>query len=237
MGLSPETLALGLIRYVVFLFSTTCHEASHALAAKIGGDDTAARGGQVSLNPIPHIQREIFGMVIVPMLALFLGGAMLGWASAPFDPDWQRRYPKRAAWMALAGPMANFTLMVLAGIAIRIGMIAGVFHSPESITFYTVTESIEPGVMEGLAKVVSIFFSLNLMLGVFNLLPIPPLDGFSVLGLFVPEDTARRLEDMRGAIGMYSMLALMVGWKAFSYVYDPIFLFAINLLYPGSHYG
>src|SRR5204862_4039055 len=94
----PELIALGFIWYVVFLFSTTCHEASHALAAKIGGDDTAARGGQVSLNPVPHIQREIFGMVVVPILALFLGGAMIGWASAPFDPDWQRRYPKRAAW-------------------------------------------------------------------------------------------------------------------------------------------
>jgi len=56
--LSPEALAFDFILFVVFLFSTTCHEAAHALAAKLQGDETAARGGQVTLNPVPHIQRE-----------------------------------------------------------------------------------------------------------------------------------------------------------------------------------
>jgi len=62
-SITPELIALGFIWYVVFLFSTTCHEAAHALAAKIGGDPTAAHGGQVSLNPIPHIRRSPVGMV------------------------------------------------------------------------------------------------------------------------------------------------------------------------------
>ncbi len=62
--LQPELIALGFIWYVAFLFSTTCHEAAHALAAKIGGDETAFAGGQVSLNPVPHIQREPWGMVV-----------------------------------------------------------------------------------------------------------------------------------------------------------------------------
>ncbi|MBA0083924.1 MAG: hypothetical protein HRJ53_02915, partial [Acidobacteria bacterium Pan2503] len=57
-NISPELLALGFIWYVVFLFSTTCHEAAHALVAKMGGDETAFLGGQVTLNPVPHIQRE-----------------------------------------------------------------------------------------------------------------------------------------------------------------------------------
>src|SRR2546429_4905208 len=61
-NISPDLLALGFIWYVVFLFSTTCHEAAHALAAKIGGDETAFLGGQVTLNPVPHIQREPWGM-------------------------------------------------------------------------------------------------------------------------------------------------------------------------------
>src|SRR5258708_2448900 len=105
--MTPEMLAVGVIRYVVFLFSTTCHEASHGLAAKAGGDLTAFEGGQVTLNPVPHIRREPFGMVVVPLLGLFLGGMMMGWASAPYDPAWQRQYPRRAAWMSLAGPAAN----------------------------------------------------------------------------------------------------------------------------------
>lgn len=235
--LSPELMVLNLIRYAVFLFSTCCHEASHALSAKRMGDETAARGGQVSLNPLPHIQREPIGMVVVPMLGLILGGGMIGWASAPFDPEWQYRYPKRAAWMALAGPVANFCLMLLAAGLIRTGMVAGVFQSPDSVNFYTVTEAVQPGAWEGLAKVVSMMFSLNLMLGIFNLLPVPPLDGYSVIGLFLSESAARRMADFRSTLGMYSMLALMAGWQAFSYIYNPIFLGAINLLYPGLHYA
>ena len=129
--MNTPDLALGAIWYIVFLFSTTCHEAAHALVAKLGGDTTAAEGGQVTLNPIPHIRRSPFGMVVVPILSFLVGGWMIGWASAPFNPAWQRQYPRRSAWMALAGPAANFSLMILAGIAIRIGLAAGYFRAPE----------------------------------------------------------------------------------------------------------
>src|SRR6202171_469614 len=119
--LTPELLTAGLLRYVVFLFSTTCHEAAHALAAKWGGDLTAFHGGQVTLSPVPHIQREPFGMVGMPLLSFILtkGSWMMGWASAPFDPYWQRGHYRRAAWMAFAGPGAHFTLMLFAALAIR----------------------------------------------------------------------------------------------------------------------
>src|SRR5260370_42564031 len=110
--LQPELIALGLIWYVAFLFSTTCHEAAHALAAKIGGDDTAFVGGQVSLNPVPHIQREPWGMVVIPILSLIVNGSLIGWASAPYNPEWERRHPHRAAWIALACPTTNYTLLL-----------------------------------------------------------------------------------------------------------------------------
>src|ERR1700738_4309900 len=108
-------LALGIIWYIVFLFSTTCHEASHALAAKIGGDLTAFEGGQVTLNPVPHIQRSPFGMVVVPIVSFLLGGWMIGWASAPYDPNWQRQYPRRSALMGLAGAGGEFPLFGFGG--------------------------------------------------------------------------------------------------------------------------
>src|ERR1700743_2260409 len=111
--LTPQLLTIGFIYYIVFLFSTTCHEAAHALVAKWGGDSTAALNGQVTLNPIPHIRREVWGMVVIPMVAFLFMGQMIGWASAPFDPAWERRFPKRAAVMALAGPAGNFHLIVL----------------------------------------------------------------------------------------------------------------------------
>jgi Zn-dependent protease len=97
--LTPDLLVTGFIWYVAFLFSTTCHEASHALVAKLGGDDTAALGGQVSLNPIPHIRREPFGMVLIPLLAFFMSGSMIGWASAPYDPCGNAAIPAaRRGW-------------------------------------------------------------------------------------------------------------------------------------------
>src|SRR5260221_7498610 len=124
-----ELLAYGFVWYVAFLFSTTCHEAAHALVAKLGGDDTAALGGQVTLNPVPHIQREPWGMVVIPILSFIVthGTGVIGWASAPFNPQWERRYPRRAALMALAGPAANYTLMLLAVVGLRVGQSIGWF--------------------------------------------------------------------------------------------------------------
>ena len=109
--MSQEQLVSGLIYYVVFLFSTTVHEAAHAWAAKLGGDLTAYHGGQVSLDPRPHIQREPFGMVILPLISTLTTGWPFGYASAPYDPQWAMRHPKRHAWMALAGPASNLTLV------------------------------------------------------------------------------------------------------------------------------
>ena len=129
-----QDIALGAVWYVAFLLSTTCHEAAHALAGKWGGDPTAFEGGQVTLNPIPHIRRSPFGMVVMPLLSYALGGWMIGWASAPYNPEWERLHPRRAAWMALAGPAANFTLVLLAAAAIRTGITLGYFAPPEAIS-------------------------------------------------------------------------------------------------------
>ncbi|HEX7241363.1 MAG TPA: hypothetical protein VF263_13895, partial [Longimicrobiaceae bacterium] len=90
-------LAQGLTYYIVFLFSTTLHEAAHAWAAYRGGDPTAYHGGQVSLDPRPHIRREPVGMVLLPVVSVLLSGWPFGFASAPYDPNWAVRHPKRAA--------------------------------------------------------------------------------------------------------------------------------------------
>jgi hypothetical protein len=93
--MNSDFLVLGVIWYIVFLFSTTCHEGAHALVAKLGGDTTAFEGGQVSLNPLPHIRREPFGLVVVPIFSYIAAHWMIGWASAPYNPEWQQRYPRR----------------------------------------------------------------------------------------------------------------------------------------------
>ena len=208
--LSPELLALGFIWYVAFLFSTTCHEAAHALAAKIGGDDTAFVGGQVSLNPIPHIQREPWGMVVIPILSLIVNGSIIGWASAPYNPEWERRHPRRAAWMALAGPATNYTLMLIAAVALRLGWSQGWLHD-DAVT----------GKPDFASSVLGAFFSLNLLLGTFNLLPVPPLDGSTAIMLFMGETRSQRYLDwLRG--NSYAMVGLLLAIVAFRYIYAPI---------------
>jgi len=217
-NITPELLAYGFVWYVAFLFSTTCHEASHALVAKLGGDETAAAGGQVSLNPVPHIQREPWGMVVIPILSFIFARGMIGWASAPFDPHWERRYPRRAALMALAGPAANYTLMLLAALGLRLGRNmgwVGIDAATGRPGFATVA--------------LFVFFSLNLLLGTFNLLPVPPLDGSAGIMLFMSENRAQRYLDwLRG--NSYAMVGLLVGLLVFRYFYGPVEQFATNLL-------
>ena len=235
--MNPDFLIAGLVWYVVFLLSTTCHEAAHAWAAKLGGDLTAFHGGQVSLDPIPHIRREPFGMIVFPILSYVMGGWMMGWASAPYDPTWSERYPRRAAWMSLAGPGANFSLAVLAAIVIHIGMAMKAFQYPASIGFTHVVEGTNPGVAAGAAMFVSLLFSLNLLLGTFNLIPVPPLDGFGAIGVFLSEDAARAAQRFAHSMGSFSMIGLLLAWKVFDPVFEPVFSLAIRALYPGVEYG
>lgn len=226
-----DLVLLGVVWYVVFLFSTCCHEAAHAWAALRLGDPTAYHGGQVSLDPLPHVRREIFGTVIFPILTFILTRQwMMGWASAPYDPEWADRHPRRAAWMALAGPAANLILLVAAGLAIRAGIWAGIFEAPTFATFSRVVGA-EAGVAVGAATLLSILFSLNLVLLVFNLLPLPPLDGSAALPLLLPERAARAYLALARQ-PMLSFAGLLVAWRLFQPLFDPVHTLALNLLYP-----
>jgi len=222
-------IALGAIWYLAFLFSTTCHEAAHALAAKWGGDLTAFAGGQVTLNPVPHIQRSPFGMVVMPILSFLLGGWMIGWASAPYDPSWQRRHPHRGAWMALAGPAANFTLMLLAAGAIRAGIAVGQFAPPASISSFSDLALSSAGDRTFVTSALSIFFVLNLLLGTFNLLPVPPLDGHAGIMLLMPESLALRYLDFVHE-GSFTMIGLLIAWQAYPYIFGVVFPLGLRLL-------
>jgi Zn-dependent protease len=220
--MNPDLLVLGFVQYVVFLLSTTCHEAAHALVAKIGGDMTAFEGGQVTLNPLPHIKREPFGMVLMPLLGIFTQSGLIGWASAPYDPLWSVRHPKRAGLMSLAGPAANFLIATVAGVALKIGIATGAFvHAPEG------------SAMEGVSLVLSTFFSLNLLLGIFNLLPFPPLDGYGALSLFTSEEGARKLMEWRFKFRGFAIIGLILGWKIVDQVYEPALRMGINLIRAG----
>jgi Zn-dependent protease len=227
-----DTLLLGLVAYVVLLLSLTLHEAAHAWAAHRGGDATAYLGGQVSLDPRPHIKREPIGMVVAPLAAFVLGGWMLGWASTPIDPRWAWEHPKRAARMAAAGPLANLALVLLAAAGLRVGVAADWFV-PLPASRFMLALAPEGGAAESVILVLSLTFSLNLILFVFNLIPVPPLDGASVLGLLLPDDTARSLQEWM-AQPMLALGGIFLAWFLMRRIFAPIQAVAVDLLYAGA---
>ena len=231
-------VATGLVFYVVFLISTTFHEAAHAWAALRGGDPTAYHGGQVTLDPRPHIRREPFGMVILPLLTALTTKWPIGFASAPFDPEWALRYPSRAARMALAGPGANLILVAVAALSIRMGLATGVFVAPPAVSFEQLVMAADVATFwHGLALLVSVLFSLNLLLAFFNLLPLPPLDGSSAITLFMSDNLARRyLTVLYSARGL-QFIGIFIAWNIFNPIFRPIWLLAVNLLHPHASYG
>jgi len=230
-----DYVALGMIWYVVFIISVTFHEACHGFAAVKLGDPTAHHHGLVTLDPVPHIRRNPFGMVVIPILSFLLSGWMIGWASAPFDPHWAMNNRKRAALMSLAGPAANLVLVLAAALIIRGGMLFGFFHPPEASTFTKITEASVLGLANSAAIVVSILFSLNLILLVFNLIPLPPLDGSNILLFFLSDRAAERYEALL-CQPTYSMMGLIIAWQVFDPVFGPIYTLALNILYPGAGY-
>ncbi|NQT02622.1 MAG: site-2 protease family protein [Planctomycetes bacterium] len=227
-------LPLAAVWYMVFIVSLTFHEAAHAFAALKLGDPTAYYRGQVTLDPIPHIRRSPFGMVIVPIVSFILGGWMIGWASAPYDPYWADSNRRKAALMALAGPAANLVLILLAALAIRAGMLMSFFHAPEQVSFNHITAA-APGPAKAISILLSIIFSLNLVLLVFNLIPLPPLDGSSILTFFLSDQAARRYNAVIQEPS-YRLIGLIIAWNMLDFVLYPVHTIALNILYPGAGY-
>jgi Zn-dependent protease len=225
-----------LIWFTAFLFSTTVHEAAHAFVAWRLGDPTAYHGGQVSLNPAPHVAREPIGMLVLPLLTSLTQGWAIGWASAPYDPSWAERYPKRAAIMSAAGPAGNLLLALLALGLLRVGLASGWFMPPERVSFDSLVEMASGSGPNVLTTVLSVMLMLNVILGVFNLLPLPPLDGASVITLFLPEDLALRMRQL-ATNGMFSMVGLVVAWQVFPSIMRPLFSFVLLLVHPSVGYG
>jgi Zn-dependent protease len=231
LSISPDAI----VWLVVFVISVTAHEAAHALAAYWGGDSTAYRAGQVSLNPVPHMRREPFGMVMMPLISVVSMGWPIGWASTPYDPAWEQRYPRRAAWMAAAGPAANFAIAALALIGLHLGLASGVFSPPESANFSQLVDAGTP-LMGSLGRFLSMLLVLNAILGLFNLLPVPPLDGAAILGLFLPDDLSLRLKQVMMSPGV-GMIGLLAAWYFFGELVGPLFGGLLALVHPTLSYG
>lgn len=222
------------IWYIVFLFSTVAHEAAHGLVAHLGGDSTAYHGGQVTLDPLAHIRRSPWGMVLIPILTFVQMGWMMGWASTPYDDEWGKRFPRRQALMSLAGPATNFLIALIGILIIKALLAAQVFDAPYSYSFtQLVRQAGEPQAgspIHGLAIALSVLVNLNVLLGLFNLLPIPPLDGAGIVEGLFPNSMGKLYDKMR-EVPVLQIVGLLVAWNIFEPISRPAFIFLIGLVH------
>lgn len=212
--LTPERIALGITYYVVLLFSLSFHESAHAWAALRMGDDTAQRLGRISLNPLVHM--DPVGTVLMPLLQFLASGMpLLAWAKpTPYNPGNFRRdvsLGRGHVLVAGAGPTSNLVLALvfvaaLFGVA-RLGMVGD-------------------GNL-ALLNVLATGIQLNLALALFNLVPVPPLDGSKVASWSLPRALGERYEAAVSSFGPWLLLLLLI---PLSRVLAPLNAFLTTLL-------
>jgi Zn-dependent protease len=184
----------------ILIMSVVIHEVAHGYAALYLGDRTAQYAGRLTLNPIKHL--DLIGSVIVPILGYLAGGVIFGWAKpVPFNPYNLRSQRWGEAIVAAAGPLSNLALAIIFGLLIR-------FATFGSQAFY------------GLAGYLVL---VNIVLFVFNLIPIPPLDGSKILFSILPY----RMQGIRIALERYGLILALLFifflWQAMSPVVASIF--------------
>lgn len=187
--------------------------------AEILGDPTARNMGRLTLNPLKHL--DPFGSFILPLIMIMVAGIGLGYAKpVPIDPRYFKNPQKGMALTAVAGPLANFSMATIAGIIFKLGIIQGPANNSVAILKYT--QAVNAPI---LGKMLLLFILVNIFLGSFNLLPMPPLDGSKIVAGFLPKSTLYtyyRLE-------RYGMLILLVLLILFRDILGFIF---INIILP-----
>src|SRR5437764_7868085 len=205
---------------VALVFSLSLHEAGHAWMSSRFGDDLARSQGRVSLNPISHV--DPIGTLLFPAVAFFTGAPLLGWARpTPVNPlAWRN---KRVAnfWVSIAGILGNLTIAIVTAIIIIVLMRMGAL-TEGSHAWLVATDPNSAG-MEAAAQLLGIFFMLNVGLAIFNLFPIPPLDGSKILYSILPDSAASGID----ALERFGFMLLFIA--VFTGVFGKIFGFVIPL--------
>jgi Zn-dependent protease len=173
------------------VFAITLHEVAHGWVAKYFGDRTAEAQGRLSLNPIRHI--DLIGTVVVPLLMLWLGGFLFGWAKpVPVNPRYMRNPRGNMVWVSAAGPAANIAMALAWAFLMMIALRSD---------FGTAGDWIQ--------QMAGIGIFINVMLAVFNMLPIPPLDGGQVLTNLLPPGPLSAALERIAPFGLFIVLGLI----------------------------
>ena len=191
------------------LFAITVHEAAHGYAAKYFGDLTAEKLGRISLNPLKHI--DPFGTILLPALTVMLGGILFGWAKpVPVNFGNLRNPKKDMLWVAAAGPASNFVMAIFWAFVIKFSPAAGAYAIPLDLM--------------GKAGV-----SINIVLMVLNLLPLPPLDGGRIAVSLLPNHLAQPFSQIE-RYGFLILIALLFT-GVLSKILDPFIGVAYRVIF------
>lgn len=218
MGIDSNSIAQFILYMVALVFSLSVHESAHAWMSNRFGDDLARLQGRISLNPVSHV--DPIGTLLFPAISFFTGAPLIGWARpTPVNPlKWRN---KRVAnfWVSAAGAISNFIIAIIAGLMIRGLYSSGVID--DSLALASTNSTIATGAVE----LVVVFFILNVALGVFNLLPIPPLDGSKVLASILPDTFEPAIEALErfgflllfiavftGVLGIVFRIVMPIAW-------------------------
>jgi Zn-dependent protease len=206
------SLQMGLIQYVALLFALVVHESAHAYSAHKMGDDTAKNLGRISLNPMAHI--DIVGTVILPLLQIFTGFIFFGWAKpVPVNPLNFKDRKMGMFWVSLAGPLSNVLLGTVFIVIFK--LLKNVIH--------------QGSVFEPLIYIIFYSVIINFILAVFNMIPIPPLDGSGVLAGFISERSYYKYMEKVGPYGFIILLALIY-FNVLDYIFRPVYTTLLRIL-------
>ena len=207
--------------FLALLFSLTVHETAHAWAADRLGDPTARILGRISLNPVVHV--DPVGTIVFPLMAMVTGAPLIGWAKPVPIAPWRFEQPRRAGMLvAVAGPLSNLALAFVAAVALRL-LPADALTALSGQAAATVSPA-----LAFLARLTWSVLTINVLLAIFNMLPIPPLDGSSVLGGVLPERAAATFDRLR-PYGFLLLYALLLS-GGFSLIVSPPYYLLLSWL-------
>ncbi len=188
--------------FIPFLFALSFHEFAHAWVAKKRGDNTAELLGRLTLNPFSHA--DLIGTFVLPIMGILSGWAMFGWAKpVPVNPRNLKNPRNDMFWVAAAGPLSNILLALIGGIVLI--LISRTMQASETTM--------------AMGEMLTFFIFINVLLALFNLIPLHPLDGGKILERFVPAEFNRFLEENQTTLNIILIGFFIIG--GFHFLAEP----------------